>query len=56
METPIPKEWIIQVAKILRSGNKGKEIIITRSALQDWEDATNGWPHELLECVIRALI
>ena len=55
MEAPIPEAWIKPVLRILRTGALHKEILITRRALQDWEAATTGWPHELIDTIRDAL-
>jgi hypothetical protein len=55
MEAPIPKAWIDEVVRILRTGSLHREIVITRRALQDWEATTMGWPYELLDAIKDAL-
>jgi hypothetical protein len=55
MEPPIPQEWIDAVVRIIRTGTRGQEILITRRALQDWEVTTMSWPHDLLDSIERSL-
>jgi hypothetical protein len=55
MEQPIPQEWVNAVVRIIRTGTRGREILITRRALQDWEATTMSWPHDLLDSIERSL-
>lgn len=55
MEPPIPQEWIDDVVRIIRTGDSGREILITSRALQDWEATTMSWPHDLLDSIERSL-
>jgi hypothetical protein len=55
MEPPIPKDWIDAVVRIIRTGDLYREILITKSALQDWDAATMTFPYELLDCITQSL-
>lgn len=56
MEPRIPKDWIDAVVRVIRTGAQGREILITKRALQDWEATTLGFPYELLDSIERALV
>lgn len=56
MTEEIPKPWRETVARILRRGSSGREILICRSALSDWRRLTLGaYDFTLLDALADAL-
>lgn len=52
----IPKAWCDATALILRRGTSGREILIRRTAVQDWRAQTaNAYDFTLIDAVSKAL-